>query len=85
MDIKTLLTDEEIEAWLLNRLGGGNRFEQFNRQFCRDFADYVDAKTKRVIWGWLGRRIYSPMGILDEYVSLKVKDWGEFKKWALGE
>lgn len=33
-----LLSDEEIEKWLLNRLGEGNRFEQFNRRFCRDLA-----------------------------------------------
>ncbi len=30
------LTDGWIEQWLLKRLGKGNRFEQFNYQFCRD-------------------------------------------------
>ena len=30
------LTDDWIEQWLLERLGKGNRFEQFNRQFCKD-------------------------------------------------
>ncbi len=30
------LTDDWIEQWLLKRLGKGNRFEQFNHQFCKD-------------------------------------------------
>ncbi len=40
------LTDEEIEAWLFDRLGGGNKFEQFNRLFCQDFAK---AQLKKVV------------------------------------
>ncbi len=41
---RELPDDEWIEGWLLNRLGSGNRFEQFNRQFCKDLirdAGYV--------------------------------------------
>lgn len=31
-----------IEDWLKNRLGEGNVFEQFNRQFCYDLIrDYI--------------------------------------------
>ena len=43
IDIDTIinnakLAEGEIEAWLLNRLGEGNVFEQFNRRFCKDLA-----------------------------------------------
>lgn len=75
MNIKTLLTDELFVATTQAELGQYHSREEV-------IAGRAIAKTKRVIWGWLGRRIYSPMGILDEYVSLKVKDWEEFKKWG---
>ena len=40
------LNDEEIEVWLLNRLGEGNRFEQFNKHFCRDISQATIDKIK---------------------------------------
>ena len=33
-----ILNDEEIEQWLKERLGSGNIFEAFNRDFCKDLA-----------------------------------------------
>ena len=40
-----MLKDEEIEEWLKDRLGEGNRFEQFNRRFCKDLAKTQDQLT----------------------------------------
>jgi len=40
------LSDEEIEEWLLNRLGQGNVFEQFNRRFCEDFSQATLSSVK---------------------------------------
>ena len=40
------LTDKDIEEWLYNRLGPGNVFEQFNRDFCKDLAR---AAVKKVV------------------------------------
>ena len=37
-----------IEEWLLNRLGTGNIFEQFNRQFCKDLIKDAMAGYKPV-------------------------------------
>ena len=45
-----LLTDAEIEMWLEHRLGSGNRFEQFNRQFCQDLNKAQDAKSGKIIY-----------------------------------
>jgi len=33
-----VMSPEEIEQWLLNRFGRGNRFEEFNRGFCHDLC-----------------------------------------------
>jgi len=40
-----LLTREEIDAWLLNRLGSGNKFDEFNRGFCKDLSKYQAKKA----------------------------------------
>ena len=37
----TVMSEAQIENWLLDRLGVGNRFEHFNRQFCKDFAQFL--------------------------------------------
>jgi len=49
------LTDKDIEEWLYNRLGPGNVFEQFNRDFCKDLAR---AAVKKVVEWLLGYQEY---------------------------
>ena len=64
-DESSLLNDEWIEDWLLNRMGPGNAFEKFNRQFCRNLIDdasvliRADERAKNYQWfiGWLEKNI----------------------------
>jgi len=53
-----LISDEFIEEWLRNRLGEGNRFEQFNRKFCQDLAQaqlQQDREVVKRIIKWLNK------------------------------
>jgi len=45
-----MIIEEWIEEWLRNRLGEGNRFEQFNRRFCKDLiSDFFKAVELTVL------------------------------------
>jgi len=45
----TVMSDKAIEAWLLNRFGEGNRFEQFNRQLCKDLCRDQALQTESLL------------------------------------
>ena len=54
VDKLTAIGDEEIEAWLYNRLGEGNVFEQFNRKFCKDLLSDGWQHTKNQLSDLMG-------------------------------
>lgn len=76
MNIKTLLTDEEIKEAikphiLHDRFGIG-----------KTITKAQDAKTKRVIVEWLREHNNCPVIHEGRAFVLMLKDWQEFKKWA---
>lgn len=59
-----------IERWLKNRLGPGNKFEQFNRQFCYDLIkDYL---TSHPLEHLIGKKIKTDEALDGKIISIEV-------------
>lgn len=79
--------DKWIERWLFNRLGEGNRFEQFNRQFCKDLInDYkpiIEKDEKERIFQLIADRGLGAFLREDEGYCQHLKEQARLKEWGL--